>query len=90
MTPAAAETLALQALAYIAADPRLMQGLQNTTGLDAGTLRTRADDPEVLSGVLAFLLGDENSLIEFCEGEGLDPHLPGRAHSVITGEPLYD
>lgn len=88
MTPAAAEILALQVLGYIAADPRLLQGLQETTGLDAGTLRGSADSTEVLSGVLGFLMGDEKLLLRFCDSEGLDPHLPGRALSVITGEPL--
>ena len=90
MTPNAAETLALQALAFIAADDSALRGLQATTGLDDGTLQVRAGEPEVLAGVLEFLLADERQLLLFCQAEGIDPRLPGRAQSVLAGEPHYD
>jgi len=90
MTPEAAETLALQALGYIAADQRLLEGLQGTTGLEAETLRAGVGDPEILAGVLDFLLKDERQLVLFCEHADIDPRLPGRARYVITGEAPYE
>jgi len=90
MTPEVAETIALQALGFIAADERALHGLQAVTGLDAGTLRNRTAETEVLAGVLEYLLTDEKRLLEFCETADIDPQLPGRAKFVLTGEPLYD
>ena len=90
MTPDAAETLALRVLGFVAADDRALQGLQVMTGLDAGTLRNRAIEPEVLAGVLDFLLSDEKQLLAFCEAAEVDPHLPGQAKAVLIGEPLYN
>ncbi len=84
MTPNAAETLALQALAFVAADDRALQGFQATTGLDGDALRVRAGDRDVLAGVLEFLLNDERRLLLFCQTEGIDPRLPGRAQSVLV------
>jgi hypothetical protein len=90
MTPNAAETLALQALAFVAADDRALQGFQAATGLDGDALRVRAGDRDVLAGVLEFLLNDERRLLLFCQIEGIDPRLPGRAQSVLAGEPHHD
>jgi hypothetical protein len=90
MTPDAAEIIALQALGFIAADEQTLRGLQATTGLDAEILRSQATEVDVLAGVLEFLLADENRLLAFCETAKLDPRLPGRARSVLTGEPLFE
>ncbi len=90
MTPDVAETLALKALAFVAADDQVLRGLQATTGIDGNILRTQAGDPEILVGVLEFLLTDERQLLLFCESEGIDPQSPGRAQSVLAGEPYFD
>ena len=84
MTPDAAETIALLALGFIAADERALEGLQASTGLDENTLRSRATETDVLTGVLDFLLMDEDRLLAFCQEADLDPHLPGRASIVLT------
>jgi hypothetical protein len=81
-TQEAAETLALKALAWLAAMPDDIDRFLNVTGVKAGELRARADEPEFLAGVMDFLLADDKRLTGFCDAEGLDPkdiHLARRA-----------
>ena len=85
LDPAAAETLALRALAWIATDDdRLMRFLAlSGTGLDE--VRARATDPAFLGGVLDCLLGDEQWVLGFAADTGLDPALPATARQCLPG-----
>ncbi len=80
-----AETLALRALAYIAADERLLEGMIDRSGVDLQQLRETAEDPAVLGGILDYLLADEPVLLEFCRQEQLEPDLPSRARAALPG-----
>ena len=82
-----AETLALQALAWIAAEPDRLSGLMATTGLWPDEVRARASDPVFLGGVLDFLLGDEAQLLAFCEEIEIAPELPARLRAALPGGP---
>lgn len=81
----AAETLALQALGHIAADPAALDRLLALTGLEPEQLRSRAADPAVLAGVLDYLLGSEADLLAFCSAAGIDPALPAKARRLLPG-----
>ena len=83
MTADAAATVGLRALAHVAADPDLLDRLMQSSGLSAGELRERADDPALLAGILDFLLADEAALLVFCESNGLPPELPARARAAL-------
>jgi hypothetical protein len=85
VTPDAAVAVALRALAHVVGDAGLRQRLMAASGLDAATLRARADDPALLGGVLDFLLQDETALLVFCEASGLPPDLPARARRALPG-----
>jgi hypothetical protein len=85
-----AETLALKAMAFIAADERRLSAFVALSGSGLDDLRTRADDPEMLAAVLDFLLSDEAVLLEFCDQEGLDPTEPGRARRQLPGAEYDD
>ena len=88
MKPAQAETLALQALAWIAEDEDRLLRLLAETGLGLDELRERAGDPAFLGGVLDFLLGDEAMLLAFAAEADIAPTLPARArHSLPGGTP---
>jgi hypothetical protein len=92
MNQDAAETIALQALGYIAADPESLEGLMASTGIGPDSLKSAATEPGVLTGVLVgildyLLLSDERTLA-FCEFLDIQPTLPGRAWSVLTGRDL--
>lgn len=68
-----AAALALQALAWTLADADRAQRLLAVTGLDAGDLRNRLDDPALLSAVLGFLEAHEPDLIACADALGLAP-----------------
>ncbi len=57
------ETLALQALAFIAGDDDLGPRFLDLTGLDAATLRAQAGERHLLAAALAFLEAHEPSLL---------------------------
>ncbi|MBI1180806.1 MAG: DUF3572 family protein [Alphaproteobacteria bacterium] len=83
-----AETIALQALAFVAGDERALTGLLRLTGMDLSDLRRAASDPEMLAGVLDFLLQDESALLAFCEAAGIAPEEPAGARARLPGGDL--
>ena len=90
MNLAAAQTLAIRALGFLAADADLLGRFLAETGLGPDELRANADDPSLLAGVLDFLLGNEKELVAFCEAEGIAPDRPRRARALLPGytEPM--
>ena len=88
MTPDAAEALAAEALAWIAAQEALLAGFMEWSGSDPATLGARIGDPELLAAVLDFLLADEPALIAFCENRGVAPAVPLRARAARQGGDL--
>ncbi|MDP6173948.1 MAG: DUF3572 family protein [Rhodospirillales bacterium] len=85
-----AQTLALQAAAYIFADEKALDGLMAASGADGDQLRAGMADPAFLAGLLDYLLGNEPLLLEFCEAQEIAPGLPARAQAALMpmGEPL--
>ena len=80
-------SVALSALAFLAADETALGRLLTETGLDPAALRGRADDPELLGAVLDFLFADETLLLDFCRAEGLAPQAVIRARAALPGGP---
>lgn len=78
-----AETIALQAAAFIAADEEALCGLLRLTGLTLPDLKASLEQLEILSGILQFLLQNEARLIKFCHSAGLDPTAPALALDTI-------
>ncbi|MDH3701434.1 MAG: DUF3572 domain-containing protein [Alphaproteobacteria bacterium] len=68
-----AETVALQALAYLAGDEERLQRFLLLTGLTIDDVKARAQDTGFLSGVLDHLLSDEPLLLEFAADAAIDP-----------------
>src|SRR5437773_1706072 len=61
---AAAEALALHALAFLAEDPERLGRFLALTGIGPADLKARAGEPEFLGGVLDHLLSDERLLLD--------------------------
>ena len=80
-----AETIALQALAFLAADDEALGGFLHFTGLEMGGLRAAAANPEILAGILDYLLQDETMLLAFCEAAEIRPDEPIRARAYLPG-----
>ena len=72
-TRADAETLAIRALAFIAADPELLPRFLAITGIEASAIRQAALEPGFLAGVLQFIAAHEPTLLRFCEDAGVPP-----------------
>jgi hypothetical protein len=67
-----AETLALQALAFLTADDDRLSRFLGLTGLDGDALRNISHDPHGLGALLDYLLGFEPLLLEFASEIGVD------------------
>ena len=84
-TREAAETLAVQALGFIAEEPKSLSRFLDTSGLSADRIRTAAAEPGFLAGVLEYMLADENLLRAFADRAGIDPAEVARASHALGG-----
>jgi hypothetical protein len=71
MTPQTAEIIAFKALAFLVNSPEALARFLDLSGLDAATLRVRAEEPEMLSAIIDFLLRDEALVVRFCGEESV-------------------
>jgi uncharacterized protein DUF3572 len=78
-----AETLAVQALAFMAEDNIRMSGFVASTGIAVQSIRDAAREPNFLTGVLEHILADENLLIAFADSAGIDPTEVARARQAL-------
>ena len=70
---AAAEAIAVEALAFIAADQKLLPRFLAISGIEASEIRRAAATPGFLAGVLQFIAAHEPTLLQFAEASGRDP-----------------
>lgn len=85
MSPDHAETIALQALGWLAGNDELAPVFLGSTGAAAEDLRARATDPAFLASVLEFLTTDDAWVVAFCDAHGLDYEMPLRARYALPG-----
>lgn len=85
-----AETVALQALGWIAADEDRLGRFMGLAGLTADELRARAGEAEFLGGVLDFVLGDEATTLAFATEAGLKPDALMRLRRKLPGAPVWE
>lgn len=79
------ETLAIQALSWIASQDDLMGVFMGSSGLGVDDIRSRASDPELLASVLDFLMMDDQWVIGFCDTQSLPYDAPMRARAELPG-----
>lgn len=84
-----AETLALQALAFLAADDDRLSQFLNLTGLDGAQLRRLAQDPPALGLVLDYLLNWEPLLLEFAAAQEIAPETVMQVRRKLPGATEY-
>lgn len=73
LTAESAESVAISALGFVAADPVLLPRFLGITGIEAAFIRDAAREPGFLAGVLRFILAHEPTLLEFSERSGTPP-----------------
>ncbi len=79
----AAESLAIQALAFLAAEPERLGRFLVTTGIGPEGIRSAAREPQFLAGVLDYLAGNEQLLIGFANHVAMNPADVARAGAVL-------
>jgi len=85
MSPERAETIALQALGWLAGNDDLCPIFLGASGASLQDMRDRATDPQFLSSVLEFLTLNDDWIISFCDFAGLSYDLPLRARHALPG-----
>ena len=83
LTPEDAQTVALKAIGFIAADDDLLSRFVALTGCGQDEIRARIADPAFLGGVLDFILNDEATLVAFAEAVELAPETPMTARNLL-------
>jgi len=68
-----AETIAINALQFLAERPEEFGRFLTLSGIDPAGLRKLAEDTQFLGGILDFLLADEALLLVFAAEAGLAP-----------------
>lgn len=85
MSQESAETLALQALAWLVGEEDLVGVFLGASGASQDDLRLRAGDPEFLGSVLDFLLMDDQWVVRFCDASGYSYDRPMNARAALPG-----
>ena len=81
----AAESLAIQALAFLAEEPERLGRFLALAGLRPEQIRRAAAEPGFLGGVLEYVSSGEPLLLAFAAHLGIDPAEVGRARAVLSG-----
>lgn len=85
MSPEHAETIALQALAWLVGNDDLCPTFLGATGTSADDLRNRATDPAFQASVLEFITMDDAWVVAFCDTIGLPCDQPLMARYALPG-----
>jgi hypothetical protein len=85
-----AESLAIQALGFLASDEERLGRFLALTGLGPENLRAAAASPGFLASVLAHITQDEGLLIEFASDANIPPEEIARAAARLGGPPAGD
>ena len=84
---AAAEGLAIAALAFIAGEPERLGRFLALTGIGPESIRAAAREPRFLLGVLDHLAGEEPLLLAFAAENAISPSAVMQARDTIAGRP---
>ena len=85
MSQDSAETVALEALGWLAGHDELLPVFLGASGASQDDLRARATDPEFLGAVLDFVAMDDAWVTAFCDAQGLGYDVPMRARAALPG-----
>lgn len=83
-----AETVGLQALAWLLSNDELLPVFMGSTGMSGTDLRERATDSDVLGAVLDFVNMDDAWVTAFCDAQGYEYTRPAQARAALPGGDL--
>lgn len=82
-----AETLALRALGFLAAEPERIAPFLAATGLGPDNLRAAAAESGFLAAVLGHISSSDSLLLEFAGNLRLNPEIVAQARLLLDGPP---
>ena len=85
MTPDTAQAIALNSMAFILAEDALRDRFMALSGVDAGDIRERIQDPAFLASVMDFLVGFEPDLMACAESLNEKPEALVSAWRALGG-----
>ena len=85
MSRSEAETVGLQAIAWLAGNDDLLPVFMSSTGADETALREGLSDPSFQAAVLDFLLMDDDWVGRFCDETGTAYSVPMEARAALPG-----
>ncbi|MCB1338712.1 MAG: DUF3572 domain-containing protein [Maritimibacter sp.] len=80
-----AETIGLQALAWLAANDEIFPVFMGSSGASLDDVKAGAADPAFLGAILDFITMNDAWITEFCDTAGLAYDLPLRARQALPG-----
>jgi hypothetical protein len=80
-----AETVAIQALSFLAQEPARLGAFLAETGLGPESIRSAAQDKSFLVGVLDFILNDEGLIDDFGAAHDIKPRQLIAAREALGG-----
>ncbi len=84
MTQEAAQELAVRAFIFLAANADRARRFAAASGLGPENLRTAAETPDFLAGVLDYFAADESLLLTFATNCSIDPADVQRARATLV------
>jgi len=87
MTREWAETVAIQALTFLAEEPERLSRFLALTGIAPESLRAAAREPNFLLGVLDHLATDDRLMRAFADSLEITPEIVVRARDLLAGAP---
>jgi hypothetical protein len=84
-----AESLAIQALAFIAGDSARIGPFLAATGIGPEMIRAAAREPDFLRGVLDYVAGDDGLLVAFATETGINPFDIPIARDALAPAPKH-
>ena len=79
-----AESLAIQALAFIAGDGERIGPFLAATGIGPDMIRAAAREPDFLAGVLDYVASDDGLLVAFATAASINPFDISVARDVLV------
>jgi hypothetical protein len=85
MQQEAAETVGIQALAWLAGNDELLPVFLGATGASLDDMRVGAGDAAFLGSVLDFVMMDDAWVMAFCDAAALRYEAPMQARAALPG-----
>ena len=83
-----AETLALQAVSWLATDVAILGDFLNVTGAELSSLVADLKKPSFLAAVLDFILTEDQLVLDFASAVGIRPEEVATARAFLPGGDL--